>query len=232
MDLIKISELYCSYSSVPVLSDINFNIQKGMYLCFFGENGSGKSTLMKAILGLVPIQKGKIETQKGLEIGYLPQQTPVQRDFPASVFEVALSGFVKKKGFRPFYSKSMKHETMHILETVGMEKFAHRSYKELSGGQQQRILLARALAASKDILMLDEPVTALDPVASAEFYDIIRKLNKNGCTIVMVSHDIKEALKDATHVLHIRDNKAEFFGTKEDYINSAYGKYYLQEEKQ
>lgn len=224
MSLIKCENVSVAYSSEPVIKNISFSIEKGMYLCLFGENGSGKTTLMKAILNLVPVETGKIIKQKNLQIGYLPQQTAIQKDFPISVFEVVLSGFIKKKGLFPFYSKDMKNSALKNLEKVGIAELKNSSYRELSGGQQQRVLLARALCSSEDIIFLDEPVTALDPIASAELYEIIKKLNKNGMTVVMVSHDISYAVKDASHVLHIANHEAEFFGSTEDYLKTETGK--------
>lgn len=229
MDLIKCIDVAVSYSAEPVVEHLNLTIKKGMYLCFIGENGSGKTTLMKAILGLVPVSQGKIEKSKDLTTGYLPQQTQIQKDFPISVYEVVLSGFVKKKGFRPFYSKNMKKKALELIDKVGMKDYKNKSYRELSGGQQQRVLLARALCSTDDILFLDEPVTGLDPKATAEMYSLIEKLNKEGMTIVMVSHDMESALKYASHILQIENHKAAFFGTSTDYLNSDAGKIYMKE---
>lgn len=228
MNLIKCNDVAVSYSSEPVVEHLNISIQKGMYLCFIGENGCGKTTLMKAILGLVPISCGSIEKQKTLTSGYLPQQTQIQRDFPISVFEVVLSGFVKKKGFKPFYSKKMKQKSLEYLDKVGMSEYKNKSYRELSGGQQQRVLLARALCSTEDILFLDEPVTGLDPKATVEMYSIIKKLNDEGMTIVMVSHDMESALRYSSHILQIENHRAVFWGTSEEYLNSEAGKAYMK----
>lgn len=220
--------LTLGYDSKAILSDLNFSINAGDYLCIVGENGSGKSTLMKTILGLQPQIKGKVITGDGLkhnEIGYLPQQTAVQKDFPASVREIVLSGFQSGCGLRPFYTKDEKKLAYENLEKMGISNLEKRCYRELSGGQQQRVLLARTLCATRKILLLDEPVAGLDPKVTAEMYNLIEELNKkDGITIIMISHDIKVAVSYASHILHIGDSV--FFGTKEEYINSDINRSY------
>ncbi len=230
--LIECKELAFSYEDVDVIKDLSFTISEGDYLCIVGENGSGKSTLTKGLLGLKSPDKGKIifsDNLKKKDIGYLPQQTPAQKDFPASVFEVVLSGRLNSRGLRPFYSKADKmtaHENIHKL---GIEELMKRSYRDLSGGQQQRVLLARALCAGKKLLFLDEPVTGLDPIVTEEMYRLIEDLNKTDkITIVMVSHDIKSAARYATHILHLNSEKS-FFGTTQQYINSPLGQYFFGE---
>ncbi|MBP5242277.1 MAG: metal ABC transporter ATP-binding protein, partial [Clostridia bacterium] len=203
------------------LKGLSFDVDGGDYLAIVGENGSGKSTLMKTILGLLKPIEGEIITGEGLkhsEIGYLPQQTVVQRDFPASVWEVVLSGCLSHTGLRPFYNKKEKALAKSNIEKMGLVGFEKRSYRELSGGQQQRVLLARALCATQKILLLDEPVSGLDPKVTAEMYELIKNLNDEGTTIVMISHDIAAAVKYARHILHIGEKT--FFGTKEEYLNS------------
>ena len=194
----------------------------GDYLCIVGENGSGKTTLMKTLLGLNPLISGKIEFGDGIkknEIGYLPQQTPVQRDFPASVIEIVLSGFCGSMGLKPFYSAEQKAQARKNIEKMGLSGFENRCYRELSGGQQQRVLLARSLCATRKIILLDEPVSGLDSKATEDMYSIIEKLNReDGITVIMISHDISAALKYASHILHI--GGFFFFGTKEDYIKT------------
>ena len=221
--------LTCGYENKSVVSDVNFTVNEGDYLCIVGENGSGKSTLMKTILGLQKPVSGKIETGDGLkrtEIGYLPQQTDVQRDFPATVWEVVLSGCQAGCGWRPFYNKEEKQLAKSNIEKMGLSGFENRCYRELSGGQQQRVLLARALCATHKVLLLDEPVSGLDPKVTAEMYELILSLNRNDrITIIMISHDIGAALKFSTHVLHIGGNI--FFGTKEEYTESEAGKRFL-----
>lgn len=219
------------YDGKIVTQNLNFSINKGEYLCIVGENGSGKSTLIKTLLKLKTPISGEIEygnELKSNEISYLPQQSVVQRDFPASVMEVVLSGCLNRCGIRPFFMKSEKELAKKVMKQLDITQLAHKCYRELSGGQQQRVLLARALCAAQKILLLDEPVTGLDPLASAEMYELIHKLNKkDGITVVMVSHDIAAAVKYATHILHIA-NEPLFFGTKDEYINSSIGKKYLE----
>ncbi|MBQ7383683.1 MAG: ABC transporter ATP-binding protein [Clostridia bacterium] len=217
-------DLVLGYDKKIVSSNISFEINKGDYLCIVGDNGSGKSTLMKALLGLVPTMGGVIERADGLaerDIGYLPQQTELQRDFPASVEEVVLSGCIGHKGFFPIYRMSDKiraHKNLRKLNIDGLQK---RPYSELSGGQQQRVLLARALCAADKMILMDEPVSGLDPAATLEMYRITESLNRDdGMTVIMISHDIEAAVKYATHILHLA-HEPLFFGTKEDYIKSG-----------
>ena len=229
MSLITLKNLNMSYEGVRVINDLNLEIEEGDYLCIVGENGTGKTTLLKGLLGLKKIDTGNILTKDGFgleEIGYLPQQTAVQKDFPASVFEVVLSGCAAdKKGI--FYSKDHKRsarENMKKLDIISLEK---KCFRELSGGQQQRVLLARALCATKKLLLLDEPVTGLDPVVTSELYSIIRNINRDyGITIVMVSHDLHSALENASHILHL-SKKNDFFGTTDEYMHSGIYKSFL-----
>ena len=219
------------YDGKPIVTGLNFTVNAGDYLCIVGENGSGKSTLMKTILNLTPPLAGSIymEGLKPTQIGYLPQQTQVQRDFPASVLEIVLSGFQGQRGWRPFYTKEEKAPASANLKKLGLEGFERRCYRELSGGQQQRVLLARALCATQKCLLLDEPISGLDPKATAQMYEIIEQLHREGITIIMISHDVGVALADATHILHI--GKHLFFGTKESYLHSGIGQAFLSEEE-
>ena len=226
MALITCKNLVLGYDGRAITQAFDFSVHTGDYLCIVGENGSGKSTLIKTLLRLQTPISGSIETGNGLqanEIGYLPQQTAVQRDFPASVREIVISGCQGRCGLRPFYNrkeKALAAEMMHKLGLDGMEK---RCYRELSGGQQQRVLLARALCATQKILLLDEPVAGLDPKVTAEMYHMIDDLNKqDGITIIMISHDMDAALHYASHILHIGDTS--FYGTKSEYLNSKIGK--------
>jgi len=220
----SMSQLLCEnlslgYNTRTVVENLNFSVNTGDYLCIVGENGSGKSTLMKTILGLLKPLSGRIITGDGLiadEIGYLPQQTEVQRDFPASVNEIVLSGCQSRCGKRPFYNRAEKALALENIRKMGIENLRKNCYRELSGGQQQRVLLARALCATQKMLLLDEPVSGLDPVVTKEMYALIEDLHKDGITIIMISHDIEAAKKYATHILHIGKNI--FFGTKEEYI--------------
>lgn len=218
MAQLKCENLKLGYNSKVVAENISFEVNKGDYLCIVGENGSGKSTLMKTLLHLIKPLSGTIETGDGVladEIGYLPQQTEVQRDFPASVKEIVLSGCQSRCGRRPFYNKAEKQLALDAMDKMGISNLAKKCYRELSGGQQQRTLLARAFCATQKMLLLDEPVTGLDPIATEEMYSLIKNLNDNGITIIMISHDVDAALKYATHVLHI--GKEVFFGKVSDY---------------
>ncbi|MBR5739086.1 MAG: ABC transporter ATP-binding protein [Lachnospiraceae bacterium] len=214
--------LTLGYEGHAILQDLTFSVESGDYLCIVGENGSGKTTLMRTILGLIPPMKGRVETGDGLkqtEIGYLPQQTDVQRDFPASVWEVVLSGCQNRCGLRPFYNREEKAVADANIDRLGLTALKKQCYRDLSGGQQQRVLLARALSATKKMLLLDEPVTGLDPKASAELYAYIRDIHeKDGVTVLMITHDVASALEYATHILHI--GSEVFFGTREEYLQN------------
>lgn len=229
MPQISAQNVTMSYEKKPVLQEVSFEVEQGDYLCIVGENGSGKTTLMKGILGLMPLKSGTIQFGEGVkanQIGYLPQQTLIQKDFPASVFEVVLSGCLNRIGRRPFYSGYEKRNALKNLEIMGIENIRYRSYRSLSGGQQQRVLLARALCATEKILLLDEPAAGLDPIVTGELYQIIRNLNQTGVTIIMISHDVKAAAENAGKILHI-GNAMEFFGTTEAYLKSDAGRRFL-----
>ena len=226
------SQLICKnllvgYEGKAILDPLNFEIHAGGYLCVVGENGAGKSTLMKTLLGLQQPISGQIEMGDGLrrnEIGYLPQQTRAQKDFPATVSEVVLSGFLSARGWKFFYTPAQKSQALQHMGKLGILELKDRCYRELSGGQQQRVLLARALCAAGDLLVLDEPVTGLDPAAADDLYRTLRYLNRTeGMAVVMVTHDIRSALRDATAILHAGRNQW-FLGTPREYLASPYGK--------
>ena len=229
MSQIECKDVSVKYENQVVLEDISFSIEQGDYLCIVGENGSGKSTLVKTILGLENSKLGQIVFGEGLnknEIGYLPQQTQAQNDFPASVYEVVLSGCLNSKGFSPFYSMKDKKLANEMIKSLGIENIKRKSFRELSGGQQQRVLLARALCATKKIIILDEPITGLDPTVTREMYSLIKEINKKGITIIMVSHDINFAVNNASKILHLKKN-IKFFGNTEDYANSEVGRRFI-----
>ncbi len=229
MSQISARKVSMSYEKKLVLEEVSFEVEQGDYLCIVGENGSGKTTLMKGILGLMPIKSGSIQFGEGIKvnhIGYLPQQTVVQRDFPASVFEVVLSGCLNRIGMKPFYSAQEKRRTLENLKILRIENLRYKSYKALSAGQQQRVLLARALCATEKIVLLDEPATGLDPIVTGELYQIVRELNQTGVTIIMISHDVKAAVEYANKILHI-GNATKFFGPTEDYLISEAGRRFL-----
>ncbi len=221
MAYITCKDLTLGYEGHAIVSDLNFKVSKGEYLCIVGENGTGKSTLIKTLLHLQDAISGEIIIGDGLkayEVGYLPQQTIVQKDFPATVEEIVLSGTLAKCGWRPFYRKAEKklaEEKMKRMEVWNLRKFC---YRNLSGGQQQRTLLARALCAASKVILLDEPVTGLDPRVTGEFYQVTKDLSNEGIAVIMVSHDV-QALSYATHILHMQ-KKDSFYGTREKYMNS------------
>lgn len=223
MALITCSNVALGYEGKKIVENLNFTVNTGDYLCIVGENGSGKSTLMKTLLNLRVPMEGHIVLGDGLkqqEIGYLPQQTVVQKDFPASVREIVLSGCLNRCGLRPFYNKEEKQLAAQNMEKLGISHLAKRCYRELSGGQQQRVLLARALCATRKLLLLDEPVAGLDPKAMADMYELIDSLNKNdGITVIMISHDIQAAEKYASHMLHI-SSQPKFYTAKKEYSTS------------
>lgn len=229
MALIKCDNISLSYDGKTVISDLSVEIKQGQYFCIVGENGSGKSTLLKGILGLKKPSKGSITYGDGLtqnEIGYIPQQTNIQRDFPASVYEVVISGCINNMGLKPFYTKKEKNIALSNMERLGISELRHTPYNTLSGGQQQRVLLARALCATKKILLLDEPVAGLDPVVTAELYALVKKINDSGITIVMISHDLNGVLNEASHILQL-NHHSSFYGTRDEYFNSEIGKKFL-----
>ena len=223
MSYISCKNVFLKYENLSVVEDLDFKVEAGDYLCIVGENGSGKSTLIKSILGLKETASGHLHFGDGVtakNIGYLPQQTTAQKDFPASVYEVVLSGCVSKKDGRIFFTKQQKklaEENMKKLDILSLKK---KCYRELSGGQQQRVLLARALCATDKMILLDEPVNGLDPIVTAEFYALIKKLNKEyGITVIMVSHDLFAAVNNASHILHLRKQNS-FFGETAEYLRS------------
>jgi len=220
MAFITCREAVLGYDTGVAVSELDFTVHSGDYLCVVGENGSGKSTLLKGLLRLKYPLSGEIRIGDGLnasEIGYLPQQTAAQKDFPAGVFEVVLSGRQSKCGRKPFYGKKDREIALKNLERLGISELKNKCYRELSGGQQQRALLARALCATEKLLLLDEPVAGLDPLATQELYALIRMLNREqGLTIIMVTHDIRSAVEHATHILHL-ENRQMFSGTTDEY---------------
>lgn len=228
--LLECRDLCVYYEGKQILKNVTFDIFDRDFICIVGENGAGKSTLTNAILGLLPIASGSIK-MNGItksDIGYLPQKFKVAANFPASVKEVVMSGFVGKRFFSPFYSKQQKCKAEDAMRLLGLEDVKHRSYLELSGGQQQRVLLARAVCAAEKLVLLDEPVTGLDIGATNSFYNLICHLNTHhDMTILMVSHDIKTAVKYCGKVLHLGDG-VQFFGNVSDYTQSDVYKRFVQ----
>lgn len=228
--LLKCEHVDFGYENQDAVVDVNIEVNTGDYICIVGENGSGKSTLMKGILGLLKPTSGKIVISDELKragIGYLPQQTAAQKDFPATVYEVVLSGCLSKRGNRPFYSKTEKDVAAFNLERLGITDLKRHCYRDLSGGQQQRALIARALCATDKLMILDEPITGLDPSAAQDVYQIVKKINmEEQVAILMVSHDIRNIVHQAGKILHMQQ-KALFYGTTADYEKSKIGRQFL-----
>ena len=221
------SQLICknisfAYEKEYVVDNLSVTIEKGDYVSIIGENGTGKSSLLKGILGLVGLKNGQVIFDEGCSrknIGYLSQQNSMQKDFPASVYEVVLSGCLKNKGFKPFFTKKEKELAVNNIRRMGIENHKKTCYADMSGRQKQRVLLARALCATDRMIILDEPITGLDPVAAADMYHLVNKLNKDmGITIIMVTHDIDNALKYSNKILHLHKNNKYYYGPKEDYL--------------
>ena len=232
MAYVTVRDLSLGYDAHTIAEGLNFTVCAGDYLCIVGENGSGKTTLMKTLLRLQEPVGGQILIGDGLkknEIGYLPQQTVIQKDFPASVWEIVLSGCQGRCGLRPFYNREEKRLAEENMERMGIAHLAGRCYRELSGGQQQRVLLARALCATRKVLLLDEPVSGLDPKVTGEMYGLIEGLNREGVTVIMISHDIAAAVRYADHILHIGTDV--FFGTTEEYLKSDAGRLFLMQQE-
>jgi len=220
MALITLENVTMSYEGVKVIDNLNLTVESGDYLCVVGENGSGKTTLLKGLLGLKKLDEGKILFSEDLsckEIGYLPQQTDMQKDFPTSVREVVRSGRIGSSSFKSFYSTKDKKIADDAMEKLEIKNLAKKCYHDLSGGQQQRVLLARAICAGEKLLILDEPVSGLDSNATYEMYDVIERLNRDGVTIVMISHDISKVTEASDHILHLGQQKALFIGTTDEY---------------
>ena len=234
MSLISCKNVSFSYDGVYALKDVNFEIENNDYLCIIGENGAGKSTLLKGLLNLKKQTSGEIIFDEQLsknEIGYLPQKSEIQKDFPASVYEVVISGCLNRLGFKPFYGKEEKQIALKNIEKLGLTHLKNKSFRDLSGGQQQRVLLARALCSTRKVLILDEPVTGLDPLVKNELYELIKMINEElNISIIMVSHDIESSIIYANKILHL-NNSQLFFGTKDEYINSEIGKRFLGERR-
>ena len=232
-ELIVCRDVSLGYEGQSVLTHLDLTIRTGDYLCIVGDNGSGKSTLLRGLLGLLPPQSGQIlrspELQRGA-IGYLPQQTRAQRDFPATVYEVVLSGCLNQRKNRFFYSAAQKSHALMNMGKLGVLELKDQCYRDLSGGQQQRVLLARALCAASSLLILDEPITGLDPAAAQDLYKTLAYLNeKEHMAVVMVTHDLKAALKSARTVLHI-GRSSVFSGTVAEYLASPQGRRFREVE--
>ena len=231
MSCLNCEHVSFAYENQTVVSDLSFRVEEGDYLCIIGENGTGKSTLMRGILGLKKPSSGTIALGEGIrqnQVGYVPQQTPVQRDSPASVWEVVLSGCINSRGWRPGFGEREKKLAKEKLALLGIEELKQKSFRELSGGQRQRVLLARSLCAAQKLILLDEPATGLDPVAAEEFYRLLLRLNRElKITVIMISHDIREALECADHILYL-SHDSHFFGTADAFLESGPGRLFVE----
>ena len=232
MAQLRCENISVGYEDGIVVSDVSFELNRGDYVCIVGENGAGKSSLLKGILGLAKIQGGKLEYGDGMsraDVGYLPQQKDYQKNFPATVKEVVMSGFLNKMGLRPYYNRAEKAKAMEILSDFGMADYVRASFGSLSGGQKQRVLLARAMCATDKLLLLDEPTTGLDPVATEELYELLKRLNREKkTTILMVSHDLNKAVSDAGLILHVNKRSGcGYFGPADKYLDSEAARHFL-----
>lgn len=225
MALITCKNVYMNYDSTKAVDNVSFSVEKGDFLCIIGENGTGKSTLLKGILGLQKLNGGSIEFDEitNKNIGYLPQRTEVQRDFPASVWEVVLSGRLVGR-HKLFYTSADRRTARQNMELLKISSIKNKSFNELSGGQQQRVLLARALCAADKLLLLDEPTTGLDPFVTAELYALLGHLNaEHGVTVITVTHDVKNSVAYANKILCM-EHDGDFFGTVDEYMQTAAAK--------
>lgn len=232
MDLLKCENVSVAYEGKSVLEDVSFSVGEGDYICVLGENGAGKSTLIKTLLGLKKPESGSISFLNDFSrayVGYLPQQQTVKKDFPASVWEVVVSGNENSLGFKPFFGKVHRQRTEENLKKLGIYDLKDKCFRELSGGQQQRVLLCRALCATKKLLILDEPASGLDPVATGELYAVIKNLNdEDKIAVIMISHDTDCAKRYAKKILHLAARQV-FFGLKSDYMNTEIGRKFMEE---
>lgn len=231
MSLLKVKDLTLGYDGKVIVKGLGFCVNEGDFLSIIGENGTGKTTLVKGLLGLIPKISGEIEFGEGISqshIGYLGQKNQISKDFPASVYEIVMSGFLNSNRFGLFYTKEQKKEAQLLMDRVGITSIRNSSFSQLSGGQQQRVLLCRALCATKKLILLDEPATGLDPIATAEFYTLLQKLNSEGVTVIMVSHDVTGAIKMSSNILYLGKD-ATFYGTTHQYLHSNVGKGLLLE---
>ncbi len=222
MSQISVDKVSMSYEGKRVLEEVSFTLQGGDFLFVLGENGTGKTTLIKGLLGLKPIDGGSIDFHdlEREDVGYLSQSTPHQKNFPATVEEIVLSGALSKKGFFSRYNKEDRKKVDALLEKLGISHLKAASFSSLSGGQQQRVLLCRALNSASKVLVLDEPTAFLDSKSSAEMYETLKALNREGLTIIMVSHDFVAAREYASHILYIK-TRPLYFGTSGEFFKKG-----------
>ena len=223
LEVLRMVKINKAFPGVQALRNVDFDLNEGEVHALVGEHGAGKSTLMKGLLGLLPLSGGQVDFNvRRTEIGYLPPQIMAPKDFPASVGEVVLSGRLNRHGFFSFYSRRDKARAKEVMECLGVIAPARAPYRALSGGQQRRVLLARALCAADTLLMLDEPAAGLDPLVGSDMYALLEKLNCDGMTLVMISHDLGSALRYGNKVLHLRGRKTLFYGETPEYVETDF----------
>lgn len=228
--ILSIKNLCCSYGSAEVLSDVTFDVEKGDYIGLAGPNGAGKTTLVKTILGLSEKFRGDIklfaQELKSFNgwgrIGYLSQRvTAFNPLFPAAVKEVVGLGLLSQKGFPRRFTKTDGTKIRQSLDLMGISDLQDKPVGDLSGGQQQRVFLARALVSDPELLILDEPGTALDPQSREDFFEFIKKLNiDRGITIILITHDTAQIGQYANKLLYL-DKKIIFYGSFSDFCRST-----------
>ena len=218
--LFEVKNLTLGYEKENIINNISFTVEEKDFIVIVGKNGAGKSTLIKGILGLIKPKSGEIIFNESFNkklIGYMPQETKVSQNFPASVKEIVLSGRINKMGIRPFYNCKDKEKCEEVLKILNIYDIKDKSFFELSGGQRQKTLLARSLCATDKLLILDEPSNNLDNTSREEFYLLLMKLNKElGITIMMISHDSDIDKLLGYKLLRITDNSYEFITNDEE----------------
>ena len=234
--VVRLKNVMIKYGANVIIDNANLEISEGDFCCIVGANGAGKSTLVRGVLGLVKLSAGEVFCDTS-RVGYLPQEAKIDAYFPATVMEIVLSGNLGQMGRRAFYGEVEKARAKESLERLGILDLAESRFGDLSGGQKQKVLLARALVAAQDILILDEPSNNLDHTSRAEFYQTLKDLNsgksgqktndkKNGekastkkMTVIMVTHDLDADDLIGNKVVAIKQGQVEVHSTK-DFVRS------------
>ncbi len=205
--LIRLSEASVGYNGTPVLAGVDLEITRGSFVGVLGANGSGKSTLLKTIVGILPVLKGRLESPvRRPRFGYVPQRDTLDAVYPLTAFEVALMGTYGRLGSLSFVRKEMRERTLEALAEVRAEGLANRLFAELSGGERQRVLIARALAAEPECLVLDEPVAGIDQATVEVIMDLTSSLHeRGGLTVLMVNHHILSLRGRAEEIVWISE---------------------------
>jgi ABC-type Mn2+/Zn2+ transport system ATPase subunit len=206
--IITLDNLAIGYNGQPVLSGISLSIARGTFTAILGANGSGKSTLLKTLLGLLPTVAGKIQITAPAVFGYVPQAIEFDPLFLLTGFEVALMGVYGRVGTGRFVPHRERDFARECLRATDAEKFARKKFSELSGGQKQRVLIARALGARPDVLVLDEPTAGVDAAATHALLEFISQLHaEQKLTILLVTHDLPLVRKHAQQVIWLHQGK-------------------------